>query len=369
MSRDPSPSPPSPPETPPDAAAAPPGGGPTPLVILGPTAGGKSELAVRLAQRLDGEILGADAFQIYRELDAGTAKPAPADRRRVRHHLVDVVDPTDAFTVADWLEAADRVIGDLRSRGRPPIVVGGTNLYIRALLEGLFEGPPGDPALRARLDAVPGHELHAALAKLDPAAADRIHVNDRKKLIRAIEVCELTGRPMSRQQTQWTETPTARAAGGAGSSYRHGAVLVGLAWPVAALNRRINRRVRVMFDPSRAEAVYGVPWSRISGTDQSLPEETRRLEQAGRLGPQAREALGTKQVLAALRGELSLDEAMERTKILTRRFAKTQRTWLKRFRGVRWLDAAPVADGSEESDRALDRWAAEAAAWWADSQP
>jgi len=298
------------------------------VVIVGPTAGGKSDLAVAIAREFNGEIINADSMQVYRELDAGTAKPTLQQRAVAMHHLIDCIDPTDSWTVADWLEAAERAIADIHARGRLPIVVGGTNLYLKALLEGMFDGPPADEAFRAQLADVPSHELHERLAKVDPESAERIHRNDHKRIVRSLEVLHTTGKPMSEHQQQWNSfNRDPKSSEGSASPpqavYRHNPVMIGLNWPTDAINRRINARVKAMFHPLEGE---------------SLVEETRRLEAAGRLGPQAREALGTKQVLDHLAGRLSLDECFERVKIDTRRFAKTQRTWLKRYRGVMWLD-------------------------------
>jgi tRNA dimethylallyltransferase len=324
-----------------------------PIVLVGPTAGGKSELAVALAQRLGGEVLSADSMQVYRHMDAGTAKPSAELRARVPHHLLDIVEPTERFTVADWLTRAEELIAGLRGRGLRPIIVGGTNLYIKALLEGMFS--PGsadgretdldagiDPAFRASLAEVPGAQLHQKLTAVDPPAAARIHPNDRKKLIRALEVFHLTGRPISSWQKQWQPAPapgTDPAAQAPG--YRHDPILIGLDWPVEAIHRRINARVKQMFFPAAC-----------GSTSESLPDEVRRLEAAGLLGPQARQALGYKQVCEHLAGGLTLDGAFEKTKILTRRFAKSQRTWLKRYRGVAWL--APAEEGAL-TQAALDR--------------
>jgi len=290
-------------------------------VVVGPTAGGKSEVAVRLAEALDGEIINADSMQVYRRLEVGTAKPTVDQRARVPHHLVDVVEPTEPWTVADWLEAAEGAIAAIRGRGRLPIVVGGTNLYLKALLEGFFEGPPADPAFRATLAEVPAPRLHERLEEADPVAAARIDRRDHKRLVRALEVYHTTGQRISELQRQWEarrEQP-----------YRHRPVIVGLDWPRERINRRINARVKAMFEPTPSG----------SGGSEDLIEETRRLEAAGLLGAQAREALGTKQVRAYLAGELTRAEAIERVKIETRRFAKQQRTWLKRYRGVHWLEA------------------------------
>lgn len=272
------------------------------ILIVGPTAGGKSHLALELAQRLvgGGEIVSADSMQVYRGMDIGTAKPTPAERRLVPHHLIDIVEPDEPWSVDEWLGAARRLVEEIRERGKWPIIVGGTNLYVKAFLEGLLDGPPPDEALRAELAEWPVERLHDELAVLDPAAAERIHRNDRKRLTRAIEVHRATGRPLSAAQSQW----------GSGSP-REDVLLIGLDWPVEAINRRINARVRAM-------------------VEAGLVEEVKRLR--GRLGPQAREALGYKQLLTAIDGGAALDDAVEQTKIETRRFARKQRTWLKGFR-------------------------------------
>ncbi len=288
-------------------------------VIIGPTAGGKSELAVEVAMRLGGpgaaEIIAADAFHVYHGMDIGTAKPTLAERRAIAHHLIDIAEPTERFTVAQWRALAERTIADVRARGHVPIVVGGTHLYIKALLDGLFEGPEPDPALREALRARGLPALRAELERVDPEAARRIHPNDERRTIRALEVFHQTGAPISRAQIQWDRAP------------RDDLLLVGLEWPVEALNRRINARVRSMME-------------------RGLLEEVRALWGARRLGPQAREALGYKQLIEHLEGRCTLDEAVERIKVETRRFAKNQRTWLRRLRatpGAVWLDPTTEA--------------------------
>lgn len=298
------------------------------LVILGPTAGGKSDLAVELAQRLDGQIIGADSMQIYRHLNAGTAKPSARQRAAAVHHLIDLVDPTERFTVADWLERAEAAIEQIQSTGQLPIVVGGTNLYLKALLEGMFEGPPADPAFRKSLTNLSPQQMHEQLTRTDPEAAERIHPNDRKRIERALEVHHVTGRPISQMQQQWAGGVFAdgQSPGADQPRYRHNPVMIGLRWPPERINRRINARVKAMFNTPP-----GV---------EDLLAETRRLHSAGMLGPQAAEALGTKQVLAHLAGQMDLPETIERIKIDTRRFAKAQRTWLKRYRRVHWLEPA-----------------------------
>ncbi|MEO1236602.1 MAG: tRNA (adenosine(37)-N6)-dimethylallyltransferase MiaA, partial [Planctomycetota bacterium] len=215
-----------------------------PIVVLGPTAGGKSDLAADLAAQCNGQVLGADSMQVYRHLDAGTAKPPPEVRKRVPHHLIDLVEPTDRFTVHDWLKLADTKIAEVRSSGGTPVIVGGTNLYLKALLEGLFDGPGQDPSFRATLADLPPVELHRRLQTLDPPAAERIAPADRQRLTRALEVHHLTGRPISELQQQWADQPP--------ETYRHDPVLLGLRWPVDAINPRINLRVKAMFFPDKA---------------------------------------------------------------------------------------------------------------------
>ena len=270
-------------------------------IIAGPTAGGKSDLAVEVALRLGGEVVTADAFQVYRGMDIGTAKPTMEERRGVPHHLIDVAHPGERFTVAQWLALAGLVIEDVRARGRMPVVVGGTHLYVKALLDGLFEGPEPEPALRESLRALGLPALREELARVDPAAAARIHPADERRTVRALEVFRQTGRPISEHQSQWDARP------------RRDCVLVTLEWGAEALNPRINARVKTMME-------------------RGLLEETRGL--APRLGPQAREALGYKQLLRHLSGEWGLEEAVERVKIETRRLAKNQRTWLRRLRAT-----------------------------------
>ena len=272
------------------------------ILILGPTAGGKTSLAISLANQLDGggECICADSMQIYKNMNIGTAKPTQEEQAQAIHHLVNIVDPSeDGFTVESWLTRAEQAIEDIRARGKWPIVVGGTNLYVQSLLFGLFDGPDCDQEKRDALNAEPNTVLQERLHALDPEAAERIHINDKRRLVRAIEVCEATGHPLSSLQSQWGKPMP-----------REDAIMIGLTWPVKTINRRINARVRAMFD-------------------EGFLDEVNLLQ--GTLGKQASEALGYKQLLAHIRGECTLDEAKERVKILTRRYAKQQRTWLRRF--------------------------------------
>lgn len=289
-------------------------------VIVGPTAGGKSALGVAVCHALEarggaGEIVTADSMQVYRGLDIGTAKPTDEERAGVPHHLIDVVEPTETFSVDRWLALAEGLIDDLRARGVTPVVVGGTHLYVKALLDGLFDGPPGDVGLRADLSALGLKALREELERVDPEAAGRIHPNDERRTVRALEVFRLTGRALSEHQRQWDDRGRADA------------MLVILRWEHEALNRRINARVRGM-------------------VDAGLVEEVRGLWGSGRLGEQALQALGYKQLVEHFEGRCSLDDALERVKIETRRFAKNQRTWLRRLSVT--PNSLPVdADGAD----------------------
>jgi tRNA dimethylallyltransferase len=310
------------------------------LVIIGPTASGKSELAMALARRTGGEILSVDSMQVYRGMDIGTAKPSAAEQREVRHHLIDLVEPNEAFTVARFVEMADRVICRVRiadqggsvvrnadpTSAAPLIATGGTPLYYKALFEGLFDGPTANAELRTRLKALPNAELHAKLAEVDPEAAGRIHLNDTKRLVRALEVYELTGKPITSFQTDW-----------AAAQSRHPALWFGLLWDREALNRRINARVKSMISAG---------WV----------EETRELlARYGELSPTAAEATGYQEIIQHLHGKMSLEDAIERIKIDTRQLARRQMKWFKRFANVHWFAGeTPV---SEMCEHVLRTWA------------
>ncbi len=306
------------------------------ILLLGTTAGGKSAVAMELAPRLNAEILSIDSMQVYRRMDIGTAKPTPDELAAVPHHLVNVAEPFEAFSVARFVEMADRAIRDIHARGRRVLALAGTPLYLMGLMYGMFEGPSADDALRSRLREEAERQgtpaLHARLARVDPAAAERIHPNDYKRIERALEVCHLTGRPLSEQQQQWSA-----------ACFRHPAVVVGLRRDKEDNSRRINARVKAMMEAG-------------------LLEEVRSLlaEPAG-LGEQARQALGYAQLIAHLRGEVSLERAVEEIKIQTRRLAKHQRTWFRKFHMAKWRDVAAdeptatIADGLFTVIRAADQ--------------
>lgn len=289
------------------------------LVILGPTATGKTALALHLAPVLNAEVVSADSAMVYRHLDIGTAKPTAAERARVPHHLVDVVDPDRQFSVAEFKALAREAIADIRSRGRLPMVVGGTGLYIRALLEDYpFErvAAPPDPELRRRLAEEARRDgsaaLHRRLARLDPESAARIHPNDLKRIIRALEVIHQTGQPPSRLG--------AAAAGTGGACV----LKLGLTCDRRLLYRRIERR-------TEEQIAAG------------FVEEVRRLLAMG-YPPDAPglQVLGYRHLVPHVLGRLSLAEAVARIQRDTRRLAKRQWTWFRRERGVRWVDVDEI---------------------------
>ncbi|WP_428388392.1 tRNA (adenosine(37)-N6)-dimethylallyltransferase MiaA [Mucisphaera sp.] len=344
-----------PPPNPPSQPAATPGRAahkadtdlPRPIVILGPTAGGKSELAVRLAEALGGEVINADSMQIYQHLDAGTAKPTPDQRARARHHLIDCAHPSVAFTVSNWLEMAENALKTLQNSALSPVLSGGTNLYLKSLLHGMFQGPGTDQAFRSSMDSIESFELHERLRAIDPPAAERIAPADRKRILRALEVHHLTGTTITELQQQWSDDPN--------QPYRHHPILIGLAWQPEHLNPRINLRVKAMFYPEKVDQQLA---REVCLGGRSLVDETIDLENRGLLGPQAREAIGTKQVLQHLAdpAKLSLEEAYEKTKIQTRRLAKQQRTWMRRFHGVHWLPVTPDSTPEQTADLALQAY-------------
>ncbi len=295
------------------------------ITIVGCTASGKGTLGRALAAALEAEIVSLDSMKVYRGMDIGTAKPDAAARAAIPHHLVDVADPREAFSVARFVELADAAVEEIHARGKPAVAVGGTMLYLKCWYVGLFEGPSGDPAFRAAFRERAAREgldaLHAELARVDPAAAARIHRNDQRRIERALEVYHLTGQPITALQQQWKRSGPRR------SDWRW--TLVGLRRAREQANRRINRRVKRM-------------------VEAGLVEEVRRLWAAPRgVGPQARQAVGYYELFEHFAGRCSLEEAIERIKIDTRRLAKQQRNWLKTLRDVHWLDADAVDDPAE----------------------
>jgi len=284
-------------------------------VICGPTAVGKTELALALAESFDGEIISADSRQVYRLMDIGTAKPTLKEQQRVRHHLIDVVWPNQEFHAARFITLAEAALLDIHHRNKQPFLVGGTGLYIRALTEGLLNAPGADPDLRKRLHARAEHEgsevLHAELAAIDPESAARLHPNDLIRIVRALEVFHQSGRPLSQLQNEH------------GFNTEHYRTLkIGLTCEREILYDRIDRRSEAMFQ-------------------KGLLEEAEQILQAGYdPGLKIFRTIGYRQAFAFLRGEITRDEAVEDLKRCTRRYAKQQVTWFRKDKSIIWLESS-----------------------------
>lgn len=283
-----------------------------PIAVVGPTATGKSDLAVALAERFGGEVVNADAMQLYRGMDIGTAKMTHAERRGIPHHLLDVLSVTETASVAAYQRETRAVIESLLAAGRPPILVGGSGLYVQAVLDDL-KFPGTDDAVRERFEAelaaVGPEALHQRLQSLDPAAAIAILPSNGRRIVRALEVIELTGQPFS------ANLPKPGPA-------RYGTVQIGVDREVSELDSRVDQRVDVMFR-------------------SGLEDEVRALVRLGlRDGKTASRALGYQQVLSAMDGACTIDFAAAETKRATRRFVRRQRSWFRRDQRITWLDGA-----------------------------
>ena len=288
------------------------------LSIVGPTASGKSALALFLAEELDGEIVNCDSLQLYRHFDVGTAKLAPVERRGVPHHLIDILEPHEVCTAGEYARRARAVLEQIRARGHLPILVGGAGFYLHALLEGLFPSPVRDERLRRRLRLVArtrkADYLHRLLLRLDPESAARIHAHDAPKLIRAIEVCLQARRPMS---ALFRETQ------GQGRLEGFRTLKLGLNPPRRLLYERIDQRAERMF---------------TGQGDAGIVAEVRALLDGGVPAPaKPFESVGYREALAVVEGRLTVEEAIQRTQLRTRHYAKRQLTWFRRERDVHWL--------------------------------
>lgn len=294
--------------------------------LAGPTAAGKSDVAVELARRKNAEIVSLDSMSLYRGMDVGTAKPTLRLRQIVPHHLIDVLEPHEEFSVAQYVSAAGSVADEILARGRTPLFVGGTGLYLRSVLRGVFEGPSADSTLRRALEAEAVHltpdERHARLRSVDPLSAGRIHPHDIRRIIRALEVHASTGRPLSEQQRQAPLPPDRRPRS-----------VFWLSPPRAWLYDRINRRVEKMFE-------------------EGLLEEVRGLLAAPRpLSRTAGQALGYREAIDHLEGRASLEATVAKIQTRTRQFAKRQHTWFRHLEECRPIEMSGDETPAELAER------------------
>ena len=285
------------------------------ILILGVTASGKGRLAFHLAKQLGAEIISIDSMKVYCRMDIGTAKPPREARAAIKHHLIDIVEPSDSFNVGLFLEHSSSAIEQIKRRNSPIVAVGGTALYIKALLYGLFEGPGTDQKIRSVLQERAKNEglehLYRELEKVDPLAVENIHPNDAKRIIRALEVYKITGGPISSLQQQWKH------------DMKHHWTIIGLQREKTDVSHRINSRAKKMIAAGLVDEV------------KSLLAEDKPLSK------QARCAIGYAEIIDYLNGKIGLEDATELIKKNTRRLAKNQRTWFKTFKNVHWLDIEP----------------------------
>jgi len=292
------------------------------ILILGCTACGKGKVAFKLAQQTGGQILSIDSMKVYRRMDIGTAKAGLEQRRLIKHHLIDVVEPYESFSAGKFVELADEVIAAAQRKDSPIIAVGGTAMYIRALIEGIFAGPPADAKLRWELKRqaakVGSISLHERLRQVDPEGAKRIHPHDLKRLVRALEVYELTGEPITSFHQHFYS-----------GNLRHNWKIFGLRRDKEDNNQRINQRVKKMVQDGLVEEV------------KSLLAEPKGLSK------QAAQAVGYAEIISHLQGEIPLEDAIEKIKINSRRLAKHQRTWFRGFKDVYWLEVGPEDEAEQ----------------------
>lgn len=307
------------------------GARPRVVAVVGPTAAGKTDLAAELARGRGGEVVSVDSRQVFRRLDIGTAKPPPSLRAEVPHHLIDVVEPDEPFDVARFQVLARAAVDEVRARGRSVFLCGGSGLYLRALTEGLCPAPPADPEVRAQIARERQERgrgaLHAELRRVDPAAAQRIAPADAVRITRALEVVRLTGRPLSawQEEHRFLDRP-------------YELLVLVVSPPPPTLDARIAARTRAMFD-------------------EGLLDETRDVLEAGFDGGLSPlQAIGYREAQLVLAGEMSTEEAIERVRIDTRRYAKRQRTWFRRLEGAAWLDGTePFSSVRDRVDAFLPR--------------
>lgn len=302
------------------------------LVLAGPTGTGKSAVALRVAERIDGEIVGCDSLQVYREFTIGTAKPSRSERERIPHHLVDLVDPRRDFSLAEYVGLAEAAIQEIDARGRVPLIVGGTGMYLRGLLRGILPAPPGDRALRARLHRVGRSRgtawLYRYLERLDPESAARLAVGDIQRIVRAIDLARTSGRSWSerlREQGTWE-----------GRVERYPALKIGLDMERPRLVERVEGRVDRFFADGLVEEVRGL-------LRRGVPAEANAFK-----------AIGYREVLSAIGRGTDPETAREAVKRSTRRYVKRQRTWFRAEPGLCWFDAAE--ESLKLAERVVEHW-------------
>lgn len=296
--------------------------------LTGATASGKTQVSLILAEKLNAEIISLDSMAIYRGMDIGTAKPSEAIQAQVPHHLIDVRDPTEPFSVNEYRDMAMKQVAEIRGKGKGVLFVGGTALYLKALLRGLFDGPPADWEFRKQIEAevecVGDEALHERLAQVDPVSAHKLHVNDRRRVIRALEVYKLTGKPISHWQMQFSDGRPAEDC-----------LVFSIRHPRPTLHQRIEERVEQMFE-------------------QGLIDEVKTLlDQWGELGHTASQAVGYREVIEHVRGVRDFDETVEKVRVRTRRFARHQETWFRGLSECEMVDVVGDYDPESVAERIL----------------
>lgn len=298
--------------------------------LSGPTASGKTAVAIELAQRIGAEIISMDSMAVYRGMDVGTAKPGPALREQIPHHLLDIVDPNCDFSLASFVQLAHAAAAEIRGRGRQVLLVGGTPLYLKALLRGVFTGPAANWEFRLQLERdienFGVQALHERLQLVDPLAAAKLHPHDKRRIVRALEVRRQVGTPLSHLQTQFDE-----------SQSRHRPKVFALQWPRAVLHQRIDDRVEAMFQNGMVNEVRGL------------------LEKHDVLSRTAVQAVGYREVLEFFRGERDLAATKEKVKARSRQFARRQETWFRSLNECCRIDITQAMQPAEISQRILDQ--------------
>ncbi|MHB8969689.1 MAG: tRNA (adenosine(37)-N6)-dimethylallyltransferase MiaA [Pirellulaceae bacterium] len=298
--------------------------------LTGPTAAGKTSVGMELARLLGTEVISLDSMAVYRGMDIGTAKPSPEQLRAVPHHLINILDPDQEFSVSNYVEAAHQRIAALRTAGREVLFVGGTPMYLKALLRGMYQGPPADWQFRREVEEearrVGIETLHARLGQVDPLSAAKLHQNDIRRIIRALEVYKITGEPISHQQLQFDQgVPADRCR----------AFVLG--WSRAVLHQRIDARVEWMFSAGLIDEVRGL------------------LATFGALGRTASQAVGYREAIAYLRGEMSLQETRRQVQVRTHQFARRQETWFRSLSECRRIEQDSSSGAAETAERLVEQ--------------